>query len=299
MSRCLEFYEKWAKDPNWCEKSPEAVRLINNYMKLMDILECRGVSRETTNVGVTEGACRPLFTEKDPNIKEKAILSIKNSLETGKNPITGKFKKKITAGDVKKIIRNLKREAMQKQPITPKGKYRVIYADPPWQYGSSGLDEYGPAERHYPTLSIGELCEMGEDTEPFVKKITEENAVLFIWVTSPLLEDVFPVINAWGFKYKTSFVWDKVKHNFGNYNSVRHELLLVCTKGSCTPDSDKKVDSVQVIERTAKHSEKPEEFRNIINSLYTHGRRIELFSRRKADGWEAWGNDTLDTKQPS
>ena len=57
------------------------------------------------------------------------------------------------------------------------------------------------------------------------------DAVLFLWTTSAMLEDAFAVIEDWGFNYKTSFIWDKVKHNMGHYNSVRHELLLVAGRG--------------------------------------------------------------------
>ncbi len=104
-----------------------------------------------------------------------------------------------------------------------------------------------------------------------------------------ILEDAFKVINAWGFKYKTSFVWDKIKHNMGHYNSVRHEFLLIAVRGSCQPDASKLFDSVQSIERT-EHSAKPGIFREIIDTLYPHGPRIELFARKKTDGWEAYGN---------
>ena len=97
------------------------------------------------------------------------------------------------------------------------------------------------------------------------------------------------MIEAWGFEYKTSFVWDKVKHNFGYYNSVRHELLLICGRGSSTPDISRLFDSIQTIERSNNHSEKPEEFRLIIDTLYTHGRKIELFARKSIDGWDTWG----------
>lgn len=173
----------------------------------------------------------------------------------------------------------------------PSGKYRVIYADPPWEYNNRGPDYYGPAERHYPTMSIDELCAMGEQ----IREIIDDNAVLFLWVTSPMLEAAFKVISAWCFTYKTSFVWDKVEHNFGHYNSVRHELLLVCTRGSCIPDIDKKFDSVVTIER-GKHSEKPEEFRNIIDTLYTRGRKLELFARRKVTGWDCWGAEVRGEK---
>lgn len=182
------------------------------------------------------------------------------------------------------ILRSIAKERTEENINIPEGKYRIIYADPPWQY--SDRKEYRPdgsAENHYPTMSISEICNV-------LIPITEDNAVLFLWVTSPLLEESFKVINAWGFKYKTSFIWDKVKHNMGHYNSVRHEFLLIATKGSCLPDNKTLYDSVQTIERSNKHSEKPKEFIDIINSLYTHGRRIELFARDVADGWEGYGN---------
>jgi len=197
----------------------------------------------------------------------------------------------------KKTLSQVQREMRQeelaaKAPPPPTGKFRVIYADPPWKYNDTlaiskdGLGEsYGPAEAHYPPMTILELCALP------VKELAEDNAVLFLWTTSPLLEDTFQIIKAWGFKYKSSFIWDKVKHNMGHYNSVRHEFLLVCTRGSCTPDVKRLFDSVQSIERTAKHSQKPAEFREIIDTIYPNGNRIELFARDAASGWDAWGNE--------
>ena len=168
-------------------------------------------------------------------------------------------------------------------PELPVGKYRVIYADPPWKYGDSGLQQYGHAEVHYPSMSIKELCALD------VKGLAADDAVLFMWVTSPLLDECWPVIDAWGFEYKTSFVWDKVKHNYGHYNSVRHELLLVCTRGAYLPETPRLFASVQSIERSNKHSEKPEAFRQIVEELYPTRPWIELFARRATPGWEHWG----------
>lgn len=200
---------------------------------------------------------------------------------------------KVAAGDVSlnAAYREVQHQQKKQAPPLPTNKYRVWYADPPWEYGNAGVigetDNYGHAARHYPTMSIAELCDMGDQ----IKEACEPNAVLFMWVTSPLLEECFDVIKAWGFQYKTSFVWDKVGHNYGHYNSVRHELLLVCTRGSCTPDDKTLYDSVISIEKSRTHSEKPEEFRRMIDSLYTWGKRIELFARVQVDGWEAWGNE--------
>jgi len=142
----------------------------------------------------------------------------------------------------------------------------------------------GGAEKHYKTMSIKELCELP------IKNISEKNSVLFIWTTSPLLDETFNVIKAWGFKYKSSFIWDKIKHNMGHYNSVRHEFLLICTRGKCTPDIKKLHDSVISIERSA-HSKKPDFFAELISSLYISGNKIELFARDKKNGWDVWGNE--------
>lgn len=190
-----------------------------------------------------------------------------------------------------KTLAQVKRERVKvevrKSAELPTAKYRVIYADPPWKYNDkadAGSVQSGGAEHHYPSMSIAELSDLP------VSELCEPNAVLFLWVTSPLLFESSELLKAWGFSYRASFVWDKVAHNMGHYNSVRHEFLLVCVRGSCQPDVVKLFDSVQVIERT-EHSRKPEEFRHIIDTLYTHGKRIELFARRAADGWDCWGNE--------
>jgi len=182
-----------------------------------------------------------------------------------------------------------KQEVAQKAAALPKGQYRVIYADPPWHYGdgrTGDLMTATGAQDHYPTMKLAELKALD------VPSIAAPDSVLFLWATSPLLPDALELAQAWGFKYKASFIWDKVKHNLGHYNSVRHEFLLICTKGSATPDNVKLYDSVQSIERQ-KHSAKPEEFRAIIDELYTVGARIELFRRGDAvEGWEVWGNES-------
>ena len=194
---------------------------------------------------------------------------------------------------IAQVTREIRREEiLTKTPAAPTGKYRVLYCDPPWKYGDSGIiskdgitEAYTKAETHYPTMSIAELCALP------IRDIAEPDAVLWLWTTSPLLAEAFEVVKAWGFTYKASMIWNKVRHNVGHYVSVRHELLLICTRGSCLPDVPTLFPSVQTIERTKEHSEKPEEFRTIIDTIYPRGGRIELFARRAApNGWAIWGN---------
>ena len=190
--------------------------------------------------------------------------------------------KELTTAGVLRVAREINKE--NNPPPMPTDKYRVVYADPPWKYGNTMPDYFSEQADHYKLMTVKEISEMP------IKEIVEDNAVLFLWVTSPILEESFQIINSWGFKYKSSFVWDKVKHNMGHYNSVRHEFLLVCVRGSCQPDVQKLFDSVHSEERT-EHSKKPEHFRQVIDTIYPNGKRIELFARNKAEGWDVYGNE--------
>lgn len=187
--------------------------------------------------------------------------------------------------DVQKALRQAVNQKLSTYVAPmPNGKYRVIYADPPWSYGNTMPPGTTQPDEYYRLMPTAEIAAMP------VKDLAEDDAVLFMWTTSPHLEESFDVIHGWGFKYKTSFIWDKVKHNMGHYNSVRHEFLLVCVRGSCPPDVPKLFDSVQVCERT-EHSVKPELFREIIDTIYPFGSRLELFARRPVGGWDVYGNE--------
>jgi len=230
-------------------------------------------------------------------IEQKAAPEIKEKLSTGELSINQAYQD-IKKEEKKEELKEKKEQYIERVESVTKNefkvdifttneKFRVIYADPAWSYNDKQeTPQLGGAAKHYDTMSISELCQLP------VKDISEKNSVLFLWVTSPLLEDAFQVINAWGFKYKTSFIWDKVKHNMGHYNSVRHEILLIATKGSCVPDNKKLYDSVQCIERNDNHSEKPIEFLNIIDDIYQYGNKIEMFCRKiKKQNWYGWGNE--------
>jgi len=169
----------------------------------------------------------------------------------------------------------------------PEGKYSVIYADPAWQYRNTGVE--GAAEDEYPTMSIQELCAMN------IKESSTENAVLFLWVTNPLLEECFEVIKSWGFQYKTNFVWHKQnkKTGIGFYIRGVHELLLICVKGQMLPE----YTPLSIIEEDAKeHSRKPEMY-EVIEKMYPNQKYLELFARNKEQrkGWTYWGNQANES----
>ena len=67
-------------------------------------------------------------------------------------------------------------------------KYKIIYADPPWRYARSKVQ--GAAEKHYPTMSIEELCALP------VKEIADKDCILFLWATFPQLKEALQLIKA-------------------------------------------------------------------------------------------------------
>lgn len=228
-----------------------------------------------------------------PSLKKWHTLYLEYPEKKDYLPIAEEKAKEWTDKVFKKSLPTISDEEEIETPKLPEGEYNVIYADPPWQYnvgeqhGEEGTTQETTLKTHYPSMSIEEICELP------IPDIVAENAVLFLWATSPLVwsQEAFQVINSWGFQAKACFVWDKVKHNVGHYNSARHEFLIIAIKGSYPLHHKKLYDSVQSIERT-KHSVKPEKFREIIDDIYYKGKKIELFRRgKKIKNWDVWGNE--------
>lgn len=73
-------------------------------------------------------------------------------------------------------------------------KYNIIYADPPWSYKTwSGKGkEKKSAENHYPCMQKKDIQNLP------IPHITDDNCVLFLWVTFPCLEEGLELIEKWG-----------------------------------------------------------------------------------------------------
>lgn len=193
-----------------------------------------------------------------------------------------------SVSEMRANVRASKRRAVVKGQAKLEGLYRVIYADPPWRYrNSAGTKGNSTATNHYPDMSIEELCKLP------VAAHTLKNAVLFMWVTVPLLlENPGPreVIEAWGFNYASMQTWDKVLGNPGRFLHINTEHLVIAERGSCAPDEGDLPKSLFTERRTG-HSVKPTVTRKMIERMFTTGPYLELFAREKAEGWEAFGND--------
>ena len=159
-------------------------------------------------------------------------------------------------------------------------QFPCIMADPPWGYGNQATRS--ATGRHYPTMTLEALCALP------VAQLAAPNAHLHLWTTSPLVESGFAVLRAWGFAYKSMFVWVKPEAGLGNYWRVSHEILLLGLRGRLMP-LDKPVRSWMEHPR-GEHSSKPDRIRELVEK-FSPGPRLELFGRRKVPGWTVFGNE--------
>lgn len=168
-------------------------------------------------------------------------------------------------------------------------QYNVIYADPPWRYEQRSLQ--GAAEKHYPTMSIDELCALP------VMSIAAKDCILFLWTTFPMIPEALRLIEAWGFKYKTvAFVWLKQNrksptwfYGLGFWTRGNAEICLLAKRGS--PKRQSASVHQFIISPIEEHSKKPDVTRERIVALMGDVPRIELFARQKTEGWDVWGNE--------
>jgi N6-adenosine-specific RNA methylase IME4 len=163
--------------------------------------------------------------------------------------------------------------------------YPVIYADPPWRFEpysrETGMDR--AADNHYPTMTIEELREL--------KIPAADDAALFLWATVPMLLQAHDVMEAWGFTYRSHFVWLKDRIGTGYWVRNQHELLLIGTKGRVPAPAPGEQHASVIEAKVGNHSAKPAAFAEIIEEMFPNCARLEMFARAPRLGWDAWGNE--------
>jgi len=168
-------------------------------------------------------------------------------------------------------------------------KYQIIYADPPWSYSDQGCQ--GTMANHYKGMKLEDIKNLP------VGELADNDCVLFLWATYPMLKEALEVIEAWGFKYKSiAFQWIKLNrknrkpfYGLGRWTRGNSECCLLATKGSPKRKSNSVFQLIQ--QPLTRHSEKPQEARDKIIQLMSDLPRIELFARQKTEGWDVWGNE--------
>jgi N6-adenosine-specific RNA methylase IME4 len=194
--------------------------------------------------------------------------------------------------------------------------YRVIMADPPWQYsnpralvgnGGRGIDggrvkqmTQVDVESHYSTLSVAQISAI-----PVADLADSTGCMLFLWVTNPFLVDGSgpAVLKAWGFKPKSVLTWAKTQSDdetpsmkTGHWFRSASEHCLVGIRGKLQrPSTFPPLPTWQPHRRIGRHSAKPCVFHEYAEKAVPEGPWLELFARGVRDGWDAWGNQTSNS----
>lgn len=177
-------------------------------------------------------------------------------------------------------------------------RYQVIYLDPPWDYkgqtqhNGKGGKETGGALTHYPTMTLKEL----KGLKPLIDKVADsDNCLMFMWTSSPHLDQAIELLKAWGFKWATiAFVWDKQKVNPGFYTMSQCEIVILGKMGKIPKPRGARNIRQFLSEERGRHSAKPHEIRKRIEQMFPTQNKLELFARETAEGWDSLGNEIGD-----
>jgi len=173
-------------------------------------------------------------------------------------------------------------------------KYKTILADPPWSYRSTACQ--GSVDDHYKTMTVNDIQNMP------IRDIVSGDSVLILWCTWPQIKEGISIIDSWGFEYVTGFPWIKIRsvstnlwgkteikvpYGVGYWARGCSEMVLIGKKGNAKPPQNH--DFLGLLSPNVYHSRKPDDIYEYAESL--PGPYLELFARRKREGWDVFGNE--------
>ena len=172
-------------------------------------------------------------------------------------------------------------------------KYQIIYADPPWKFSNknTGGSMNSGSANQYKVMTLKQLKALP------INEIADDNCVLVMWWVASMPQEAIDLVKAWGFELKTmtAFTWikktklGKFFFGMGFWTRAGSENCLLAVRGKPKPASRSVRSVFEAI--VGKHSEKPSIARDKIIELCGDVPRIELFARKKMNGWHSWGND--------
>lgn len=174
-----------------------------------------------------------------------------------------------------------------------KNKYKCILVDPPWEFYNKKVFNSEGSEAKYGQLSLEQLKKID------LSDISDDNCFIFMWTTNIILPWTLELMKHWGFMYRSKLVWIKPQMGQGFYFRSASEDLLVGKKGKGIFKF--KSQPSWFFGPRQDHSHKPEEIYDIIERV-CDGPRLEMFARKKREGWDYHGNEiengiTINTKE--
>jgi MT-A70/Protein of unknown function (DUF3102) len=169
------------------------------------------------------------------------------TFEARLNASTHKIHPDMTRGDVTAMFKDERRAAHAARTLNGATvenlhqlasfgfKASTILADPPWKFATrSERGEGRSANQHYRTEGLDQIKQLP------VEQLAADDCVLFMWMPDWLVQGALEVVEAWGFRHKTTaFTWAKLNESgdgwhMGNgyWTRANPEDCWLCTRGS-------------------------------------------------------------------
>jgi len=172
--------------------------------------------------------------------------------------------------------------------LLPDGPFAGGVADCPWIDDDNPIGVNG---RHYlikyPVMNVEQICALP------VGKIFGPHALLYLWITRyhVSIGSHVKVAEAWGFRPRTLYTWDKEIRGLGRGFAVditEHVVLLIRGDIPAPNDEDRPL-SLFSIRKSRVHSQKPDWAHRQVEERLPGASYVDLFPGAERKGWCAWG----------
>lgn len=210
-------------------------------------------------------------------VSDKPLELQRLALEKVQNGEEKNIRQAISRIEIKQKINNISNVEIEK----PDGLYDVIVIDPPWKMKKIERNVAPEqVEMDYPTMTLEEIADLDIPSA--------DDCHVFLWTTQKYLPKTFELFQKWGVKYVLTFVWKK-NGGFQPFNLPQYNCEFVVYGHIGNPkfiDTKAFYTCFEGVRRG--HSVKPDEFYDTIRRV-TAGRRLDMFNRRKIEGFDGWG----------
>jgi len=165
---------------------------------------------------------------------------------------------------VSAAARRLQPPPVRALPGAPPGRFRVLYADPPWT-----------------TFPLRQLPLRG---------LADDEALLFLWAPAAKLAEALRVMERWGFRYQTCLAWKGEPGRPAGFEPP--ELLLIGARGLVLAALNGS------IEESVRHPGSDAIYK-WIEQMCPPGPRASLFAASPPEGWTPLPDSLWGGLQPS
>jgi len=194
--------------------------------------------------------------------------------------------------------------------------FDLIVSDPSYEFSDKltmSETKRGAESNYQGVLSFEDIKNLK------VKEISQKDAFLALWCPSALIPQGLEIMKSWGFEYKQTHIWVKIKvetsiiklikqwvtsfnimdindilsFKMGHWFRQTHEVVLIGVRGKISKELKNKSQRSVHLYPPMKHSKKPEILQNMLEKMFPNPnlKKLEMFSRRERSGWICTGND--------